>query len=122
MFEEMERFGLRPPVYAVTEGSVRVTLYKQPDEERRLRAERVTTTISMLTKRMGEGNLSRLLEALKQREGLASGEIAGLVGVSIPTARNYMKMLEEVGLVTRKLKSANDPTSVWIITDSIFWR
>ena len=118
----MERFGLRPPVYAVTEGSVRVTLYKQPDEARRLHAERITTSLAVLKKRLGDKRLSLLLDSLKQREGIPSGEIAELVGVSIPTARNYMRLLEEVGLATRKLKSANDPTALWIITDSIFWR
>ena len=122
MFEEMERFGLRPPAYSITEGSVRVTLFKQPDEARRLQAERMANQLAVLEKRLGGNTLYKLLDTLKQRQGVSSGDVAEIVGVSIPTARNYMRLLEEVGLVTRRLKSANDPTAVWVVTSSIFWK
>lgn len=79
MFEEMDRFGLRPPTLSVTEGGVRVTLFKQPDEARRLRAEQVAANLTLLDKRVGEASLRTLLNALLQRTSVPTRDVADLL-------------------------------------------
>jgi ATP-dependent DNA helicase RecG len=121
IFEEMDRYGLRAPVYTVTEGSVRVALYKQPDEARRRHDQDIAAQLALLAKRMGDDRLQQLLAALKAQQRMRPRQIAELLDISYPTVRSYLKRLEDVGLVRHVLKSPTDPTTSWVITESPFW-
>jgi ATP-dependent DNA helicase RecG len=119
MFEEMERYGLRPPVYTVTEGSVKVALYKQAEEGSL--EERSLALLTGLRKRLGDGRLRLLLTTLKANGAMSSRDIAELLGVTPPTARSYLHVLEDMGLVEQRQTSLRDPTTAWAVTASPFW-
>lgn len=122
MFQEMEQVGLRPPIYEVTPAGVRVTLYKLPSQSQGLDSEVVSNRIASLRKRIGEPRLALLLETLRSWQQAFTHEIAIAIGVFNLTARNYMKQLEEVALVTRNKEAPNDPTARWVISEAPFWR
>jgi ATP-dependent DNA helicase RecG len=121
MFEEMERFGLRPPEFRIGESNVRVILYKQPDEGRIGREQEIAAQLALLRKRLGEERLQRLLANLKSHRQMPPREIAALLGITLPTVRKYMQRLEAVGLVRQERQSPTDPTVVWAVTGAAFW-
>lgn len=124
MFEEMDRYGLRDPLYIVTEGNVKVILYKEADPSRVRREMDITSQFrpfAQLLNRLGEERLKDLLSILKARHQMRPSEVAEHLGVSQPTARTYLRLLEEIELVRLVQKSTSDPTTHWVITDSPFW-
>ena len=120
MFEEMQRYGLRAPVFFVGESSVRVILFKHPENVNH--EEKIAATLAPLRKRIGEQALEQLLVTLKARRKMAPREIASLLGVSPSPARNYMRILESADLVILKALSPRDPHAQWVVTDSDFWQ
>jgi ATP-dependent DNA helicase RecG len=121
MFQEMEQVGLREPVYEVTPGGVRVTLYKQSGGARANEEERVALHLAYLRGRIGPAALESLLAALNEGKQVPTREVAQLLGVSPNTARKYLVQLEEAGLITEKLKAKFDPTAAWVVSNSPFW-
>lgn len=124
MFEEMEKSGLRDPVYSPREASVTVTLFKKPYLERDLQASeaaRVLTNVRRLEKRLGDEGARQVLTHLIARRSVSNREIADLLGVTTPTARGYLRLLEDVGLVLLRAKSSTDPTARWELTESPHW-
>lgn len=121
MFDEMARYGLRDPKFEVGDGSVRVILFKQPDEGRRRRDILLAETLGSIGGKVGAERFRTFLLHLKTERQMRTSEIGDLLGVTAPTARNHMKRLESVGLVGQVLKSSTDPTRYWAITDHPFW-
>jgi ATP-dependent DNA helicase RecG len=121
MFEEMARYGLREPKFEVGDGSVRVILFKQPDEGKRRSDLILAGEVLWLEIRVGEPQFRTFLARIKSERQIRTSELGELLHVSAPTARNYMKRLESVGLVRQVLKSSTDPTRYWAITDHPFW-
>lgn len=65
-----------------------------------------------------------LLAALRRpedRRQVRTREIATLLEVSVPTARAYLRQLEDLGLVTRNVRAHRDPATAWQATTSPFW-
>lgn len=122
MFQEMEQVGLREPVYEVTPGGVRVSLYKQSGGARTSADDNAVLMIIRLERRLGSEAIAALLLAFKQFRKLPTRQVAQILNVSQNSARAYMGQLEEVGLVQREGKSATDPTSSWIATAVPFWQ
>lgn len=121
MFEEMELSGRRNPVYAVTDSSVQVTLYKQIGETRQPEEDNIALHLAYLRRLIGPEALTSLLAAVHKRKQVPTREVAQLLGVAPITARKYLIQLEEAGLVTEKLKAKFDPTTTWVITEVAFW-
>jgi ATP-dependent DNA helicase RecG len=124
MFEEMERYGLRDPVYSVGEANVRVTLYKQPDSDRRQEtesADRALANFQRLESRIGRARVQALIRQLLDRRQVSNREAASVLGVTPPTARRYLRLLEEIGLVELRAKSQTDPTAKWHILENRMW-
>lgn len=99
MFEEMEAVGLPDPIYRQGSASVRVTLLMDP-----------------LAARMGRllpRGSDRLVEALTRSDRLTTAEASSLLAVSVPTARRYLRRLEEAGLVRHAAQSPRDPHGYW---------
>ncbi len=122
MFQEMEQVGLREPVYEVTPGGVRVTLYKQSGGARTSADDNAVLMIVRLERRLGSEAMAALLLAFKQVKQLPTRQVAQILDVSLNSARVYMNQLEEVGLVQREGKSATDPKSFWVATTVPFWQ
>ena len=122
MFEEMEQHGLRAPVFSVGEGNVRVTLYKLPEETLPLSTEGIEATMAALRKGINNKRLEPLLAALKTRQQMPPQEIMALLGVTPPTVRNYMRILEREGLVRFSTQSRTNPTAQWIVSEAPFWK
>jgi len=122
MFQEMEQVGLREPVYEVTPGGVRVTLYKQSGGARTSADDNAVRMIVRLERRLGSETMAAFLLAFKQFKKLPTRQVAQILNVSLNSARAYMGQLEEVGLVQREGKSATDPKSFWIATAVPFWQ
>lgn len=121
MFEEMARYGLPDPLFRVTETSVRVILRNQPAPDRPTEGEVIRTVLALLERRLGADRVQLLVRAFRERRELRTADLVGLLGVSAPTARNYLRLLAETGLIVRSHRSTTDPTAVWRITDSRFW-
>jgi ATP-dependent DNA helicase RecG len=124
MFEEMERYGLRPPVYTVTEASVRVVLYKEPEEpatEDQVPIPQSSILLFRLRIRLGTERLRLLLTTLQSQGEMPSRDVAELLNVTSPTARGYLRILEEMGLLEQRRKSRRDPNTVWVVTESPLW-
>ncbi len=121
MFEEMSAYGLRPPRFEDDGGQVRVTLYKQPGETESLEDRSFESALAVLSAKLGEDKVRRLLSSLREGHQLRTSDLESLLGVSAPTARTYMRSLESRGLVRQILQSSTDPTRYWILTDHPFW-
>ena len=117
MFQEMRQSGLREPQFRVTDASVCLTLYKQPDQNQQQFSEEVRHTIAnleaLLGRRSGD-HLRALLQSLARNKSISTSRAATLIGVTRATARQYLALLEEQGLVRNTGKSANDPTARWL--------
>jgi ATP-dependent DNA helicase RecG len=120
IFEEMEQYGLHPPVYTVTDSTVRVTLYKRSEE--RGSDEQSEVHLSWLRERLGERRLHSLLVTLREQEEMSSRQVAELLNVTPPTARSYLRVLEGIGMVSRRRESPRDPMAVWVVSESPLWQ
>ena len=121
MYDEMRLYGLREPHFSAGESSVKVTLYKQPDEVRHMRELQTVAQMDLLRDRLGVDKTQVLLSRLSLDKQLRPSQIAELLNVSLPTVRKYMAGLEKVGLVRQQIRSSTDPTRLWTITDDPFW-
>jgi ATP-dependent DNA helicase RecG len=121
MYEEMRLYGLREPHFAVGESSVKVTLFKQPDEARHLRGLQTAAQLETLRERLGAAKLQELLSRMAVEKQMRPRQISELLGVSLPTVRKYMAGLEKVGLVRQQIRSSTDPTRLWTISEASFW-
>ena len=121
MFQEMEQVGLREPVYEVTAGGVRVTLYKLPNTSQVSDQDQMAVALMGVRRRLGENNLAKLFSAFIAHGKLTTHEAAPLLGVSDRTARNYLAQLASLGLIIRRGKSRTDPTAAWVMTAAPFW-
>ena len=121
MFDEMRRFGLREPLFTVTDATVKVTLFKTPDDGRRRETEKIRDAVMHVMNRTGPERWARFVQELTSDGRVRTSDDGELLGVSAPTARGYMRRLEELGLVVTTLKSSTDPTRYWSPTDHSFW-
>lgn len=121
MFEEMSSYGLRPPKFEDDGRQVKATLFKRPDESASHKEQSFDGALEALAGKLGEPRTQLLLTALQEGRQLRSSDIASLLEVSQPTARNYMRGLEAVGLAAQILRSSTDPTRYWTLTDHPFW-
>ena len=116
MFQEMVQAGLRPPVFTIHESSVQVTLYKKPGLDPAL-----ADAVAPLTRRIGQVATLKLLIYLKLIGEATPREMTEFLGVSQPTARNYLALLEKAGLVERISASATDPSQILRPSKSPLW-
>lgn len=124
MFDEMQRAGLPDPEFAAGEASVRVTLHKSPIEDRRaaqLGETPALLVVRRLTHLLGRERAALLLDALRAGRTPSSREVAGALGVAVPTARQYLRLLWSAGLVESTANSSTDPTARWRATASALW-
>ena len=122
-FEEMERSGLRDPLYDIGEANVelRFSNFLIPRDNGSLPSVDVLSNVQRLERRMGIGPARDLLKALMVNKLVSNRDIAEILMVTPPTARNYLRLLEQVGLVEMKARSATDPTTKWRVRESPLW-
>lgn len=99
MFQEMERAGFPPPIYAQGAASVRVTflfewVFRQVLEELPIGAE-------------------RFVEHLSRSGRVTTTEAMDLLGMSRPTALNWLRRLADAKLLRHVGTSLKDPRGFW---------
>ena len=99
MYEEMGRAGLPEPVFVQTPASLRVTFLADPLSARILAA-------------LPPGS-ERFVEHLNRTGRVTTSQAIQLLGVSRPTALNYLHRLEDAGLIEAVRTSPNDPRGYW---------
>ena len=99
MIGEMEAHGRPPPLVEQTAGGVAVTLLIAPG----LPAELADAP----------PRAAALYQRLAASSGLGTGELAREAGISAPTARKYLRLLEELGLARRIGSGPKDPRARW---------
>lgn len=99
MYEEMGRAGLPEPVFVQTPASLRVTFLADPLSARILAA-------------LPPGS-ERFVEHLHRTGRVTTSQAIQLLGVSRPTALNYLHRLEDAGLIEAVRTSPNDPRGYW---------
>ena len=122
MFEEMNAFGLREPVFTSGESSIRVTLTLDTEEVVEGTGEEQLSRLAGLRKLLGDEKLTLLLSTIKLRQHIPTRDVAVLLDCSPRTARTYMKLLEAQMLVTKTQISKTDPATVWSIVASPIWK
>jgi ATP-dependent DNA helicase RecG len=105
IFEEMRHRGLSDPVYAQTQGSVRLVLES---------ASRIPPEIAAGLPK-GAENLLDLLRRTQQP--LGTGQLVEQSGQSRPTVTKQLTALRTHGLVAWEGKSDKDPRAVWRVVD-----
>ncbi|QPK81198.1 helix-turn-helix domain-containing protein [Schaalia sp. ZJ405] len=101
IFDEMRRQGLTDPIYEQTSHSVRLTL-------------RATDSLPEDVKEDIGATGESILNALRNHgDGLSTGEIIDVVGVSRPTALRYLHRLQENRLISSTGKTPRDPRARW---------
>ncbi len=121
MFQEMKQYGLRDPVYEVLPASVRVTLYKEPDTTKTSADQNMVAALATLRRLLGAERLEALMAAFRHREHLTTRAVAELLKVSLLSARRYLTILVEAGLIAQVAKSKFDPHGYWTRTNHSFW-
>lgn len=101
MYEEMEGAGLPDPAYRQGSASVRVALLMDP------LAARIGRLLPV--------GADRLLDALTAVGRVTTAQAADLMGVSVPTARRYLRRLEEARFLDHEAASPRDPRGYWRI-------
>lgn len=91
--------GLPEPVFVQTPASLRVTFLADPLSARILAA-------------LPPGS-ERFVEHVNRTGRLTTSQAIPLLGVSRPTALNYLHRLEEAGLLEAIRTSPNDPRGYW---------
>jgi len=105
IFEEMRHRGLSDPVYAQTQGSVRLVLES---------ASRILPAIAAALPKGAEG----LLDLLRRtQQPLGTGQLVEQSGQSRPTVTKQLAALRTHGLVAWEGKSDKDPRAVWRVVD-----
>jgi ATP-dependent DNA helicase RecG len=99
MFQEMRDAGLTDPLYEQTSGSVRLVLS----------AELADRTLDA---RLPD-DFRRVVSALRDAGRLGSGEVAGLLGVSRPTAVKRLAAMQAAGVIEWVGNAPNDPRAYW---------
>lgn len=103
MFEEMQRAGLKEPVYRQTPGSVRLVLAASPALDPSVAARLPA----------GSTDVLRLLEHTERQ--LGTGDVADLLKISRPTAVKRLTALRDASLINWHGKSPNDPRAYWTV-------
>jgi ATP-dependent DNA helicase RecG len=103
IFEEMRAVGLTDPIYAQTEGSVRLTLQAIPRLDPRL------------LRRLPRGSQQTLEYLRNASRPLGTGDLANALGVSRPTMKRRLEALRQENLVQWSGNSARDPRATWDI-------
>ena len=101
MIREMEAHGRPPPLVEQTPGGVAVTLQIAPGLPAAL-ADAPATAAALYRRLAASG-------------GLRTGELARAARVSAPTARKYLRVLEEAGLIRRVGSGPLDPRARWVL-------
>lgn len=105
MVSEMRRIGYIDPIYIQTSGNVQLRLEALLRLDEKLLRELPSRSESVL-------NVIRL-----HPNGIGTGEIMDVLGMTRPTVSLRLQRLEEKGLIIRHGKSATDPRAVWLIND-----
>ena len=124
MFTEMQNRGLPEPRYRVTDAHVTVTLYKQPtDAGKVLPHERAPSLLAVQEQlgRRGPQMLPPLLQFFTLNEGATTIEVATALGVARNTARQYLHVLAEHGLLHEQAQTATDPRTRWLRLPVVDW-
>lgn len=120
MFQEMTEYGLREPVYRVGNAHVLVTLYKLQDQAEDVIQELVIA-LPGLHKTLGTERLEQIIALFRGSERVTTRLVAQLFGVAPLTARSYLTVLEDAGLIVKIAKSKTDPSTHWKRSDAAFW-
>ena len=124
MFTEMQNRGLPEPRYRVTDAHVTVTLYKQPtDADKALSQGRAPSLLAVQEQlgRRGPQMLPPLLQFFALNEGATTIEVATALGVARNTARQYLHVLAEHGLLHEQSQTATDPRTHWVRLPVVNW-
>lgn len=101
MFNEMRLAGLQDPDYRQTAATVQVVLSTEP-VNRALDAQLAASARAVV-------------QALRESGGLSTGEVAGVLAVSPPTALKRLRAMERAGMVLWSGKSPKDPRASWTL-------
>lgn len=110
MFVEMHSAGLPEPRLQQTDAGFRVTLFTS-DEAEQARVRNIVDTVP--------DTFAPALERLFLDGLITTGQAAELAGVSLPTARRYLRSLADGGLIEHRSRSTSDPSSHWRLPQPI---
>lgn len=99
IFDEMQIRGLAEPLYRQTSASVRLTLS-------------ATMLNPALMRRLPSRSME-VIELLRDRAGLSTGDVAEALGMSKPPVLRRLHALKDAGLVDWVGKSTKDPRAFW---------
>jgi len=97
MFIEMRSAGLLDPLYTQTDRTVRLLL---------------TATAVGAGDPLPSGSTA-ILAAIRDAQGMSTGDITEAVGMSRPTVLKRLQQLQTLGLIDRVGKSPQDPRAYW---------
>lgn len=110
MFEEMTAARLPEPRFRQTDAGVQVTLFNTSDADR-------AQLESMLA--LVPDSLVPVLNELFAEGRITTGRAAEITGVTAPTVRRYLRILEDARWIERVARSPKDPNSHWRLSTSL---
>lgn len=106
MFEEMTLSGLPEPLLTQTDAGFRVSLFNANEDVERI-PEAIIASVP--------NRFVPALALLFQEGRITTGKAAEVAGVSAPTARRYLRLLDDAGWIERRANSIRDPHSFWTL-------
>jgi ATP-dependent DNA helicase RecG len=104
MYHEMERAGLPDPVFVQSPASLRVTFLEDQ-------------LLARIVRTLPPGS-ERFVEHLNRTGRVTTSEALQLLGVSRPTAIDYLRRLEDAGYINSVRSSPTDPHGFWRLDET----
>jgi ATP-dependent DNA helicase RecG len=124
MFTEMQSRGLPEPRYKATDAHVTVTLFKQPTAAVDSQDSDLIPSLSAVRQKLGRrgaGILPLLVSFFANTESASTIEVAAALSVARNTARQYLHIMAENGLVQEQAQTATDPRAKWARLPAFDW-
>ena len=125
MFTEMLNRGLPEPRYRATDAHVTVTLYKQPTTTVESQTSELVPSLSAVRQKLGRRGaemLPQLVAFFAGTESASTIEVASALNVARNTARQYLHIMAENGLVKEQAQTATDPRARWVRLPAFDWK
>ncbi len=124
MFTEMLNRGLPEPRYRATDAHVTVTLFKQPTDTIESQSSELVPSLSAVRQQLGRRGvdfLPLLVSFFASNENASTIEVAKALKVARNTARQYLHVMAENGLVQEQAQTATDPRARWVRLPAFDW-